>query len=54
MEDFATPAPNGARKRGVLSQVHYVARAGVAIPPAIGLNANAFLVNKTQHRGFDR
>lgn len=54
MEDIADPAPNGARKRGLLSQVHYRARSGLAIPPAIGLKANSFLVDKTQHRGFDR
>jgi hypothetical protein len=27
MEDFADPARNGARKRGILSQVHDVATA---------------------------
>jgi hypothetical protein len=54
MEDFADPLPNEARKRGVLSPAHYVARAGVTIAPEIGPNANSFLVDKTQHLGFDR
>jgi len=48
------PELAGVRTKLVKDFPNHVARAGVAIQPATGLNANVFLVDETQHNGFDR